>query len=62
MAIGIYDQFVYINQRAGVVIVKNSANADFMENEFESTTETVEVFRAIVASVDQASLHEASVH
>lgn len=62
MAIGIYDQFVYINQRAGVVIVKNSANADFMENEFESTTETVEVFRAIVASVDQASLHESSVH
>lgn len=48
MAIGIYDQFVYINQKAGVVIVKNSANADFMKNEFESTTETVEVFRSIV--------------
>jgi CubicO group peptidase (beta-lactamase class C family) len=51
MAIGIYDQFVYINQEAGVVIVKNSANIDFMENAFEATTETVEVFRSIVRSL-----------
>jgi len=51
MAIGIYDQFIYINQKAGVVIVKNSANIDFMTNEFEATTETVEVFRAIVSSL-----------
>ena len=51
MAIGIYDQFVYVNQQADVVIVKNSANIDFMENGFESTTETVEVFRAIVSSL-----------
>lgn len=51
MAIGIYDQFVYVNQKAGVVIVKNSANSNFMKNEFESTTETVEVFRSIVSSM-----------
>ncbi len=51
MALGIYDQFVYINQKAGVVIVKNSANIDFMKNDFESTDETVAVFRAIVSSL-----------
>ena len=51
MAIGIYDQFVYINQKAGVVIVKNSANIDFMENNFEATTETVAMFRAIVSAL-----------
>jgi CubicO group peptidase (beta-lactamase class C family) len=53
MAIGIYDQFIYINQKAGVVIVKNSANIDFMENAFEATTETVEVFRSIVTSLQR---------
>lgn len=51
MAIGIYDQFIYVNQKAGVVIVKNSANIDFMENNFESANETVEVFRTIVAAL-----------
>ena len=51
MALGIYDQFIYINQSAGVVIVKNSANIDFMANNFESAMETVEVFRAIVDSL-----------
>ena len=51
MAIGIYDQFIYVNQKADVVIVKNSANTRFMENDFESTTETVEVFRAIVSAM-----------
>lgn len=51
MAIGIYDQFIYINQKARVVIVKNSAYIDFMENEFESAIETVEVFRSIVSSL-----------
>lgn len=53
MAIGIYDQFLYIDQRAGVVIVKNSANTDFMDNNFESTTETVEVFRSIVSAMQR---------
>ncbi len=51
MAIGIYDQFLYVNQKAGIVIVKNSANSDFMEQAFESTNETVAVFRSIVSSM-----------
>lgn len=51
MALGIYGQYIYVNQKAGVVIVKNSANINFMDNNFESTTETVEFFRAIVATL-----------
>ena len=53
MALGIYDQIIYVNQKAGVVIVKNSANLDFMRNDFEDTDETVEMFRAIVASLSE---------
>ncbi|UZE95471.1 serine hydrolase domain-containing protein [Alkalimarinus alittae] len=51
MALGIYGQYIYVNQKLGVVIVKNSANINFMDNNFESTTETVEFFRAIAASL-----------
>jgi len=41
------------------VIVKNSTNTRFMENNFESAHETVEVFRAIVASIkaEQVASH-----
>jgi len=53
LALGIYDQFIYINQKAGVVIVKNSANLNFTENNFESFTETTEAFRAIVTSFSE---------
>jgi len=51
MAIGIYDQYIYINKKANVVIVKNSANIDFMKNNFESALETTAAFRAIAASL-----------
>jgi len=54
MALGVYDQFIYVNQKAGVVIVKNSANLDFMDNNFESASETVEVFRAIVEALQES--------
>ena len=51
MAIGIYDQFIYVNKKANVVIVKNSANIDFMNNNYEFALETTEAFRAIAASL-----------
>ena len=51
MALGIYGQFIYVNKKSNVVIVKNSANVDFMKNNFESALETTEVFRAIAASL-----------
>ncbi len=56
MALGVYDQFIYVNQKAGVVIVKNSTNIEFMDDNFESATETVEAFRAIVASLDTSTV------
>ena len=51
MALGIYDQFIYVNKKTNVVIVKNSANIDFMKNHFESALETTAAFRAIAASL-----------
>lgn len=51
MALGIYGQFIYVNQKARVVIVKNSAHLEFADNNFESATEAAEFFRAIVASL-----------
>lgn len=51
MALGIYDQYIYVNQKANVVIVKNSANRHFMDNNFESANETVAAFRAIAQSL-----------
>jgi CubicO group peptidase (beta-lactamase class C family) len=53
MAIGVYDQFIYVNQKANVVIVKNSANTRFMDNNFESAMESVAAFRAIAESLEK---------
>lgn len=51
MALGIYDQFIYVNKKANVVIVKNSANINFMNNNFESGHESAEFFRAVAKSL-----------
>jgi len=51
MAIGIYGQFIYINRKAGVVIVKNSADINFLANNYESKEIAVAAFRAIAASL-----------
>ena len=47
MAIGIYGQYIYVNRKANVVIVKNSAHRGFMDNNYESKDITVAAFRAI---------------
>jgi len=47
MAIGIYGQYIYVNRKAEVVIVKNSAHRGFMDNNYESKDITVAAFRAI---------------
>ncbi len=51
MAVGIYDQYIYVNKKANVVIVKNSANINFTENNYESFLESSEAFRAIAAGL-----------
>lgn len=51
LAIGVYGQYIYINQKLGVVIVKNSADRHFADNDYEATLETVEFFRSIAHSI-----------
>tara|TARA_R110001599_G_scaffold72151_1_gene200555 strand:+ start:3640 stop:4836 length:1197 start_codon:yes stop_codon:yes gene_type:complete len=51
LALGIYGQYIYVNQKSGVVIVKNSAHIEFAENDFESATEAVAFFRAVAESI-----------
>ena len=52
MALGIYDQFIYINKKSNVVIVKNSTNIEFTEDNSESINETVAFFRAVARSLE----------
>jgi CubicO group peptidase (beta-lactamase class C family) len=51
MAIGIYGQYIYVNRKADVVIVKNSAHRGFMDNHYESKDITVAAFRAIAREI-----------
>ncbi|MEM8959117.1 MAG: serine hydrolase [Pseudomonadota bacterium] len=51
LAIGIWGQYIYVDRARAVVIVKTSADYDFDTRDHES----VAVFRAISASLDQLS-------
>ncbi|MFC1503432.1 serine hydrolase domain-containing protein [Pseudomonadota bacterium] len=51
LAIGIYGQYIYINRKADVVIVKNSADINFMANGYESMDYAIAAFRAIAQSL-----------
>jgi len=53
-AIGVYNQFIYVNPAHDVVIVKLSANSDYGISDDESSyreMETLELFRAIVDAI-----------
>lgn len=61
LAIGIYGQYIYINRKHNVVIAKNSAHIDFMENDYESKDIAVAAFRSIAKSLsDQQEQQTAS--
>jgi CubicO group peptidase (beta-lactamase class C family) len=51
IALGIYDQMIYVDRNADLVIAKHSANQDFQRNGFESTRETLALWRAIADSL-----------
>jgi CubicO group peptidase (beta-lactamase class C family) len=51
LALGIYGQYIYINRALDVVIVKNSADRGFMDNNYESKDLAMAAFRAIAASL-----------
>lgn len=48
--VGVYGQYIYVNQQHNVVIVKNSADLGF-QDELISKHETIAFFREIVASL-----------
>ncbi|BFM10659.1 serine hydrolase [Simiduia litorea] len=51
LAIGIYGQYIYIDRKHDVVIVKNSADRNFMANDYENKDIAVAAFRAIALSL-----------
>lgn len=53
LAIGIYGQYIYINRKHDVVIVKSSADRDFMANDYESKDIAVAAFRSIAQSLSE---------
>jgi len=57
LAIGIYGQYIYINRKADVVIVKNSADINFMANNYESKDHAIAAFRAIAQSLYNDNKH-----
>lgn len=56
MALGIYGQHIYINREYNVVIVKNSADRQFMDNEYLHTDIAIEAYRTIAKSLHEDSL------
>jgi CubicO group peptidase (beta-lactamase class C family) len=48
--VGVYGQYIYVNQKENVVIVKNSADKQF-QDKLNSKQETIAFFRAIVSSL-----------
>lgn len=51
MAVGVYNQFVYIHPTHRVVIAKTSANARYLDDDYISEPQTTQLFRAIAAKV-----------
>jgi len=48
--VGIYGQYIYVNQQENIIIVKNSADKNFLDSR-NSKLETIAFFREIVASL-----------
>ncbi len=55
-AVGVYGQYIYINQPENIVIVKNSADRDFM-NARGSMLESITFFRAITDKLHTGKIH-----
>ena len=60
LAIGIYGQYIYIDRKHNVVIVKNSADRNFMANQYESKDIAVAAFRAIAQSLGDKTAQTAA--
>jgi CubicO group peptidase (beta-lactamase class C family) len=53
MALGIYGQHIYVNREFNVVIVKNSADRQFMDNEYQHSDIAIEAYREIARSLNK---------
>lgn len=51
LAIGIYDQYIYINRDKNIVIVKLSANANYISDDYISESQSLLFFRKISDSL-----------
>lgn len=51
MALGIYGQHIYVNLEFNVVIVKTSANIQFMDNDYRHKNMAIEAYREIAKSL-----------
>jgi CubicO group peptidase (beta-lactamase class C family) len=49
IAVGVYNQFIYVNPARRVVIAKTSANPHYLKDDSISEPQTTELFRAIAA-------------
>jgi len=58
MAIGVWGQYIYVYPKENLVVVNTSVDPHFADNNFEHDDETVEVFRAIAASLKEQHVVE----
>ncbi|MEQ9403940.1 MAG: serine hydrolase [Cyclobacteriaceae bacterium] len=61
LAIGVYNQFIYINPKTRTVIVKHSANPGFAQGEFLAGTDVFLELCRKIASLNYGSVEEESV-
>ncbi|MBB6522448.1 serine hydrolase domain-containing protein [Pseudoteredinibacter isoporae] len=53
MAVGIYDQYIYIDPARELVIVKLSGNPYYTDDNYDSVPKTLALFRAIASATDK---------
>jgi len=52
LGLGIYDQYLYVNRAKNIVIVKLSANANYVKDDYVSEKQSLALFRAIVKDLE----------
>ena len=50
LAIGVYDQYIYINRAKNIIVVKLSANANYIKDNYISEDQSLALFREITKS------------
>jgi CubicO group peptidase (beta-lactamase class C family) len=55
IALGVYNQMIYVDPNSGLVIARHAANLDFQSNNFEATRESLALWRAIAEDITRSS-------